>query len=252
LFVASGLLWFFIMIGRIDVHSHLLCGVDDGCKTLEESLECARRLVEAGYTHCVCTPHIWPNLPHNTPAKIAKGVGRLQEALDQAGVKLKLIAGGEHNLNPHFMRMPPENLMTYGMKGQYLLLDLWVNKLPNWFDDTVRWIQGHGPTVILAHPERMAAVQDAPELVDHFKELGVLLQGNLQCLGEPPKLAIRRVGERLLREGRYFMLGSDLHGPDSLGVRLRGLSNAVDMVGEQEVWRLTRDHPRQVVGIESL
>ena len=49
--------------GRIDVHSHLLPGLDDGCVSLDESLACARRLVAEGYTHSFCTPHIWPNLP---------------------------------------------------------------------------------------------------------------------------------------------------------------------------------------------
>ena len=49
--------------GRIDVHSHLLPNVDDGCGSQAETLECARRLVEAGYTHSFCTPHYWPNLP---------------------------------------------------------------------------------------------------------------------------------------------------------------------------------------------
>ena len=48
--------------GRIDVHSHLLPNVDDGCSSLAESLECARRMVQAGYTHCFCTPHYWPSL----------------------------------------------------------------------------------------------------------------------------------------------------------------------------------------------
>jgi protein-tyrosine phosphatase len=238
------------MIGRIDVHSHLLPGVDDGCATLEDSLACARRLVEAGYTHSVCTPHIWPNLPENSPAKIVAGVARLQQAMDKAGIPLHLIPGGEHNLSPQFMRTPRENLMTYGAKGRFLLMDLWVNRLPEWFDDAVRWTQGQGLTVILAHPERMAVVQDRPELADHFTDLGLLLQGNLQCLGEPPKLSVRRVAEQYLREGRYFMLGSDLHGSDSLAVRLRGLNNAIEMAGEEEVWRLTRENPKRLIEME--
>lgn len=237
------------MIGRIDVHSHLLPGVDDGCRTLEDSIACAARMVEAGYTHSACTPHIWPNLPRNTPENIVGWTKRLQEALDKAGVPLRLIAGGEHNLHPRIMRQERRSLATYGGKGRYFLMDLWTNELPRWFDDAVRWVQSQGLTVILAHPERMAAVQDRPELADHFAELGLVLQGNLQCLGEGPEAMVRRVGERFLREGRYYMLGSDLHGLESLAVRLKGLDNAISMVGEQEVWRLTREHPAEMLGI---
>src|SRR5690349_17751445 len=99
--------------GRIDVHSHLLPGVDDGCATLDESLACARKLVEAGYTHAFCTPHIWPNLPQNTVAEISKRTARLQQAFDEAQVPLKLFPGGELNLRPEITDTPPEELPTY-------------------------------------------------------------------------------------------------------------------------------------------
>src|SRR4051794_15107533 len=56
--------------GRIDVHSHLLPGVDDGCASIEDSIACAARMVAAGYTHSFCTPHVWPDLPHNNAGTI--------------------------------------------------------------------------------------------------------------------------------------------------------------------------------------
>ena len=74
--------------------------------------------------------------------------------------------------------------------------------------------------VILAHPERMAAVQNDPKLVDYFSDLGMLLQGNLQCFADPIGAPTRRVAEKLLAEGRYFLLGSDLHNLASLRMRL--------------------------------
>src|SRR5437764_6432743 len=170
--------------GRIDVHSHLLPGIDDGCATLEESLECARRLVGAGYTHSFCTPHIWPKLPNNTVRNITERVDRLQEALDEANIPLQLWPGGELNLSADLPKRPPEDIVTYGMRRRYCLFDLWAERLPPFFEPSVRWLQSLGLTVVLAHPERMRAVQDDPRMGDRLAEMGLLLQGNLQCFAD--------------------------------------------------------------------
>src|SRR5438477_236070 len=83
------------IVGRIDVHTHLLPGIDDGCTSLEESISCALALVEAGYSHAFCTPHVWPNLPRNNALQISVNTADLQLAFDRASVPLKLLPGGE-------------------------------------------------------------------------------------------------------------------------------------------------------------
>ncbi len=209
--------------GRIDVHSHLLPAIDDGCATLEDSLACARELVANGYTHSFCTPHVWPGLPNNIPPIIAEQVARLQRSLDEHAIPLRLLPGGELNMTEATVRLPHDDIVTYGSQRTHLLIDLWADKLPPYFDAAVRHLQLFGLTVILAHPERMRAVQDNPGLVDHFQELGLLLQCNLQCLGDPLYAATRTIAEKYLHEDRYFMLGSDLHNLASLPLRMRGL-----------------------------
>lgn len=234
--------------GRIDVHSHLLPGIDDGCKTTDESLACARLLVAEGYTHSFCTPHIWPNLPDNTAGNIAAHVQQLQHALDEANVPLHLIPGGEINLRQDTIQTLPEDLVTYGLHRRHVLFDLWADELPDFFERGVRWFQSFGAEVVLAHPERMRAVQLNPDLANYFDALGLMLQGNLQCLADPPHTATYRVGRKFLTEGRYFMLGSDLHNLETLGHRMRGLRHAKELVGDVEVDRLTKDNPRLLLG----
>lgn len=233
--------------GRIDVHSHLLPGIDDGCPNLDESLACARRMAEAGYTHMFCTPHIWPNLPHNNVNNISARVAELQSALHAANIPLRLYPGGELNLRAELMKLSPDQIPTYGMAGRYCIFDIWVDCLPNFFWKAVEWLQSKEFKVILAHPERMRAVQDEPELINEFADRGLLLQGNLQCLGDPPHTRTRQIAERTLADGRYFMLGSDLHNLAGLPIRLAGLARAIEAVGEAEVWRLTRDNPRHLL-----
>ena len=235
------------MTGRIDVHSHLLPGIDDGCKTIEESLACARMMVEAGYTHSFCTPHIWPGYS-NTIKSIPQMVTTLQGELDSAGIPLKLIPGGEINLRPDYMSAtPPNEVVTYALNGRYVLFDIWCDKLPEHVAPSVEWLQSLGLTVILAHPERMRAVQDEPELVEHFQSLGILLQGNLQCFGEKEGAMTRICAERFLSENRYFMLGSDTHNPETIGVRMSGLNRVTDLVGPTEAMTLTRERPMSLI-----
>jgi protein-tyrosine phosphatase len=236
-------------IGRVDVHCHLLPGVDDGCETVEESIACAKVMVSEGYTHAFCTPHIWPSLVFNTIDRIPRYVADLQRALDEAGVPLRLMPGGEINLREDTLQTAPDALVSYNMAGRHVLIDLWADKLPEFFAPNIRWLQSRGAKVILAHPERMRAVQTDPSIADYFAELKILLQGNLQCFGDPPNADTRRVAERFLREGRYFVLGSDLHNLKSLPIRIAGLYRVIDMIGEAGAWKLTSEHPRQIANL---
>src|SRR5881628_2751945 len=109
------------MPGLIDVHSHLLPGVDDGCGTIAESIACARGLVSAGYTHAFCTPHIWPSLPHNNVREIPQRTKELQNALDESDVALRLLPGGELNLRSQTLQTPPDEVLTYGLAERFCL-----------------------------------------------------------------------------------------------------------------------------------
>ena len=98
--------------GRIDVHSHLLPGVDDGCRTVQESVQCARMMVEAGYTHSFCTPHVWPSLPHNTPGNIRRMVLEFQTALDEAQIPLRVFHRCLTRVIPVYLALPQATRFT--------------------------------------------------------------------------------------------------------------------------------------------
>src|SRR5438552_10759566 len=126
--------------GRSDVHTHLLPGIDDGCPSVDDSLQCARTLVAAGYTHAFCTPHIWPTLPRNTIDNVKQWTGELQAHLDSAGVPLKLTPGGEINLLwgwPAMQELTREQIVTYAFAGMYALFDFWADELPLFFEPAV-------------------------------------------------------------------------------------------------------------------
>jgi protein-tyrosine phosphatase len=204
-------------------------------------------MVAAGYTHSFCTPHIWPTFPGNTIDHIPAWTAALQNDLNKAKIPLQLIPGGEINLRAEIVNTPDDQIVTYGMKGKFALIDLWADRMPSFFKPGIKRLQSMGLTVILAHPERMRMVQDNPGIADELQAMGLLLQGNLQCLSDSPDSMTRITVERYLAEDRYFLLGSDLHKPETLPHRLNGLPRAIELVGGAKVDQLTKINPLKLM-----
>jgi protein-tyrosine phosphatase len=237
--------------GLIDTHTHLLPGIDDGCKSADESLACARALVLAGYTHAFCTPHVWPERPENGVAEnLAVQVRRLQAIYDAAGVPLTLMPGGELNLKscgPTLCSQSRDEVISYGLKGKVVLFDFWTPSVDDLRERVIppaRHLVKLGLKGVLAHPERIQVFHHAPELINEFTEMGFKLQMNTWCLTEGPKTPVYQLAERLLKDGRYFFFGTDLHNPQGMDIRIKGLEVARRMAGEEAVRTLTVDHPR--------
>lgn len=238
--------------GRIDPHTHLLPAVDDGCTSFDESMRCARILVDAGYTHAFCTPHIWPSLPQNNIATIPPRVTQLQSHLDKNEIPLRLLPGAELNLHamwPAIQRSPREQIVTFALAGKFVLFDFWAKSMHDCreaLNEGAAHLKSLELTPILAHPERITALQDEPDEIDALRDAGVLLQMNLWCLTEPRDSAIYQTARMLLKAGKYFMFGTDCHGPDSLPRSIEGLAMATELVGEEIVRKMTIDNPSKL------
>jgi protein-tyrosine phosphatase len=206
-------------------------------------------MVAAGYTHSYCTPHIWPNLG-NSRKSIPARVAALQAAFDRENVPLRLIPGGEMHFSEHFCELPESQLVTYGDAGRYAIFDFWTNALPGYVQPCLEKIQQAGITPILAHPERIEAIQNDPAAIDRLAAGGLLLQCNLECLADEEKTRRRTLAEAWLLENRYFLIGSDLHRIETLPKRLRGLDRAIDLIGEERVWELTHVNPATLASLE--
>lgn len=241
--------------GRIDIHSHLIPGIDDGCEDLGESLACVRRLIEAGYVGSVCTPHLWPGAyPWNTPRRVAEEVAALRKAMAAEGLDYMLWQGGELRVDPHVVSWMKEQGVPTLAGSRCVLLDFWEDHWPGYVDDALAWLQSEGYQPVLAHPERLGIANDErwrAELERWGGEggRGLLLQGNLRPLvgGDGPT-ATRR-GRGLLERGGYAALALDMHRPDTLDERLSGLKVAAAIVGGAEVDRLTIQAPREMLGL---
>jgi protein-tyrosine phosphatase len=242
------------IVGRVDVHTHLLPGIDDGCTSVADSIACARALVDVGYTHAFCTPHVWPNLPDNNAREIRRRTANLQSDFDRASVPLTLLPGGENNLMsawPEIGHKPREEVVTYNLAGRYVLFDFWADtatQVRELVEPAVRHLRSQGFELILAHPERITALQSDDRVLRRLTELGVKLQLNSWCLTERKGTTKRDMAEQLLFDGRYFLVGTDLHRPSGMPIRTAGLAIAEHLVGRDEVERLTVTNPKLLLG----
>ncbi len=238
--------------GFIDVHNHLLPGIDDGCSQLDDSLVCIRQLLSHGFVGAVCTPHVCIDaFPDNVPLQIEQHVRRLQDATYAAGLDFPLWAGAEVRIAAKTVAWFEEfGVPTLG-NGRAVLIDYWDDRWEPFCDHAVTYLLERDYLPILAHPERMALPDERlDDLLDRLQEWGVQLQGNLRCLagGEGP-LPQGRI-RRWLREDRYHLLATDMHSSRCLPARLAGIPQGEQDLGRERLVRLLRDHGFELLQVD--
>jgi protein-tyrosine phosphatase len=235
-------------LGRIDLHSHLLPDVDDGCASIEASLACIAELRTQGYIGSVCTPHVWTDLyPDNTPARIARWVDRLRDRLVSDGIDYRIWPGGEVRLFDGIVSWMKVHGVPTLAGSDCVLMDFWEDTWPGYVDRTFRWLLDEGYTPVLAHPERLACIDELYERLDDLAAMGVLLQGNFKPVTGEEGLKPMTVVRRLLDEDRYAFMALDMHGPDSLAGRFAGLRIVERELGAARLRRYVETAPRDMI-----
>lgn len=234
--------------GRIDVHLHLLPGLDDGPTALDEALALGRRLVAAGYARVCATPHDWRGMWTPSDAAVEQERARLQAALDEAGVPLSVETGAEHRLDDRFVeRMRTGPLRTLG-GGPGLLIELPPGDLPQSFEHLVFELQTQGYQPVLAHPERNPEVARARPQLERLQERGVLLGVCLTSLGGKHGFWVARRAAALVQAGLCDLLSTDAHRAAEVDrFVLPGLARAERLLGTTHLQRLCVDAPRRLL-----
>jgi protein-tyrosine phosphatase len=211
-----------MLVYMIDIHSHILPAVDDGSRSVEESIEMGRQEAEGGTTTIFATPHVYTNADFPKSDSFVQKVIDLQGIFDQEGVPLKIAQGAEvFPMMEILDALGAGHPITLGGKRKHILLDLPLGQSPMILDKLTFELLANGITPILAHPERTAPVQDSIEVLIPFLERGVLCQVNAGSLfGRYGSQAQKRGLEILTRQWAHFM-ASDMHRPGSRGPILR-------------------------------
>jgi protein-tyrosine phosphatase len=234
----------------IDLHSHILPGLDDGSRTIEDARALARRAAAEGVTAIAATPHVRLDYP-TRPEEMERGVIRLREDFVAHGIDVEVLHGGELDLRM-LMTLDDDALrrFTLAQSGRYLLLEFPYSGWPAGLEDTVYGLGLRGFVAIVAHPERNRAVQSDPRRLAEAVRMGALVQITAASLDGRIGRSSQKAARRLLELGLAHVLASDAHTPE---IREAGLADAAEAVGDEALARfLTVDAPTAIVAGEAV
>ncbi len=232
----------------IDLHCHMLPGIDDGAVDLDMALEMARMAFESGVRCQACTPHIYPGMYENTAAGIRAAIGALQGELDRQGIDLKLVEGADVHLQPDLVAGIRADRIPTLNRSRYLLLEPPHHVAPPRFDQSLFELRVAGIVPVITHPERLSWIEDHYEAFSRAVDEGAWMQVTAGSLTGRFGKRARYWGERMLDEGLVHLLATDAHDARARPPRLdEGRDAAARRVGEEEARRLVLDRPRAIV-----
>ncbi len=233
----------------IDLHTHILPGIDDGASDMEQSLAMAQIAVNDGITIIVATPHVITGEIDNSKQKILENVGNLNKCLEEAGITLQILPGAEYRLEPDLpRRMAAGELLTINDSGRYLMVELPTMMVPDYTGRILYDLQLQGLTPIIAHPERNIGFTREPELLADFVARGILTQITAGSTTGHFGKAVKRIAWKLLKQGCAHLIASDAHSAHERSPILSRAALEIERIwGTDHSRILTHENPRRII-----
>lgn len=196
----------------IDIHTHILPGMDDGAGDMAESLAMSRVAVEDGIHTIVATPHVLPGVFDNDKNKIQMITAELNQALQQHNIAVKILPGAEYRLQPDLPRkLLRGELLTINNNGRYLLVELPSAFIPEYTDQILYEIQLQGVTPIIAHPERNGGFAARPAILQEMVSRGILAQITSSTITGSFGKQVKKTAWSFIKKGLVHLVASDAH-----------------------------------------
>jgi len=231
----------------IDLHNHILPGLDDGAADLAESVAIARRFAGEGVQTIAATPHFNPHRQEDVALLVRECVSRVRAALEDEGISLTVVPGNEILLTPDVPGMLERGACLPLGGGSGVLVECPFDLRPPFLEDTLFTLQLAGYQPLLAHPERYTFVQRDPSVLDDVVDRGIVLQLTAPSLLGEYGGRVRRTAHALLERGLYACAASDRHHPTP-GRSLFDLpAQLAQLLSPTSADLLLRENPRRVL-----
>jgi protein-tyrosine phosphatase len=237
----------------IDLHCHILPGVDDGAADTALALEMAREAVREGITHILVTPHHLDGEYVNHKQDVLSKTADFQNALDTAQIPLKVFPGQEVHLNGDLMQAISSGDVLFADTGnRYLMLEFPHQAVPAYAQQMIFDLQSQGIVPVIVHPERNVAIQKDPQLLYDFVSAGCLTQltasSYLGVFGEH----VETFTQQIIDAGMGYIFASDAHNLKGRNFRMdRAFAKLIKHNGGAAV-DLMEQHAKQIINGEQI
>jgi protein-tyrosine phosphatase len=229
----------------IDLHTHILPGIDDGAVDLDMALAMGRFAAAGGITTIAATPHFY-EIPKWSLVK--QKVEELQREFTKAQIAVDLVPGAELLMDMGIMDMEAQGIPTYGDGGKFCLIEFPLQQIPLYAEQVLFKLKAKGITPIIAHPERYGAVVEDPNLALGWLRTGCLIQMNSGSILGRFGSSIKETSKIMLTSNMVQMVASDGHGSERRRLNLPDAFEAlVEVVGRAMARDLVEANPRSIL-----
>jgi protein-tyrosine phosphatase len=214
----------------IDIHSHILPGIDDGSKDIAMSLDMLRTAEKDGITEIVATPHFLRGYGDTPYEEVREIVEELNKLASSEGIKLNINYGQEVYYSENMINDYKNGLIGTINDSRYMLFELPMGKIESGTFDIIYEIQVLGIVPVLAHPERYRFIIDKPSAINRFIQEGLLFQMNAGSIRGDFGPLIKKTATTLIEHGVYNFIGSDAHNSTN---RIANVSESIKICADK-------------------
>lgn len=196
---------------KVDIHSHLIPGIDDGSQSMEETIGMLLKFVDLGYQKVITTPHIMQDHYPNSPEIIKEGLDKVRAEIDKLNIPISIEAAAEYYFDEFlFKKIKEDDILTFG--ENYVLFELSFVSKPHNLDQLIFDFKTNNYTPILAHYERYPYLfEGGMAYVERLKEKGLKIQLNLNSLTGHYGKGVQKQAELLIDSKLVDIVGTDCH-----------------------------------------
>lgn len=232
----------------VDIHSHILPGLDDGAQDVQESLHIASEAARNGVTDMIATPHFAGPYMIYDRGELENYVSTINDLIEKEGIDLKIHTGAEVFCSPKIIDLHKQGRLITLAGSNYVLMDMPFDSIPFFFRDLIFQMSLSGLIVVLAHAERNMALQHDPRPIDDFIRQGALLQINTTSITGYLGSKSQKLARRLIKERKASVIASDAHSADGRGPNFDEAYKLVEQLSDTGyAEELMREMPQKII-----